>query len=201
MNKKSNPCTDNLTDEEYLTHMIPHHQVAIDMSIELQKKTKKPNMIYLSREIIRKQGYEIWEMEMIKKNIQFNYIPLHSNNNIYQSNELNHTKSINYSIYHKNINENNCNVKNINNECNPLFFDPDAHKKHMKHMNINDKSYLNHMIPHHQVAINMSKRLLLYTNNSYLRDFCYQLIINQQAEIFYMKSLLKDMNMYESNEF
>ena len=40
MNKKSNPCTDNLTDEEYLTHMIPHHQVAIDMSIELQKKQK-----------------------------------------------------------------------------------------------------------------------------------------------------------------
>ena len=61
MNKKSNPCTDNLTDEEYLTHMIPHHQVAIDMSIELQKKTKKPNMIYLSREITRKQDYEIWE--------------------------------------------------------------------------------------------------------------------------------------------
>jgi uncharacterized protein (DUF305 family) len=197
MNKKSNPCTDNLTDEEYLTHMIPHHQVAIDMSIELQKNTKKPNMIYLSREIIRKQGYEIWEMEMIKKNIQTNYVPLNSNNNIYPSNELNHTNSLNYTLF----TNNNSNVKNINNECNPLFFDPEAHKKHMKNMIITDKRYLQHMIPHHQVAINMSKRLLLYTNNSYLRDFCYQLIINQQAEIFYMKSLLKDMNMYESNEF
>mgnify|MGYP005652871991 FL=1 len=28
----SNPCTDKLTDIEYLVHMIPHHQVAIDMS-------------------------------------------------------------------------------------------------------------------------------------------------------------------------
>ena len=28
----SNPCTDVLTDIEYLEHMIPHHQVAIDMS-------------------------------------------------------------------------------------------------------------------------------------------------------------------------
>ena len=190
MNKKSNPCTDNLTDEEYLIHMIPHHQVAIDMSKELQKKTKKPNMIYLTREIIRKQGYEIWEMEMIKKNIKFNYIPLNSNINVNKND---------YCIFESKSEI--CSKKNINENCNPLFFNPEEHMKHMKNMNINDKSYLTHMIPHHQVAINMSKRLLLYTNNSYLRDFCYQLIINQQAEIFYMKSLLQDMNMYESNEF
>ena len=35
-------------------------------------------------------------------------------------------------------------------------------------MEINDKSYLEHMIPHHQVAVDMSKRLLLHTNHSYL---------------------------------
>ena len=34
----SNPCTDKLTDNEYLKHMIPHHQVAVDMSKLLQKK-------------------------------------------------------------------------------------------------------------------------------------------------------------------
>ena len=67
MNKSSNPCTDNLTDKEYLEHMIPHHQVAIDMSELLLKKTKNPSMMLLCREIIRKQGYEIWEMEIIKK--------------------------------------------------------------------------------------------------------------------------------------
>lgn len=33
----SNPCTDTLTNIEYLDHMIPHHQVAIDMSHALQK--------------------------------------------------------------------------------------------------------------------------------------------------------------------
>ena len=66
MNKSSNPCTDNLTDKEYLEHMIPHHQVAIDMS-ELLLKNKNPSMVLLYREIIRKQGYEIWEMEIIKQ--------------------------------------------------------------------------------------------------------------------------------------
>ena len=29
---KSNPCTDKLSDLEYLEHMIPPHLVAIDMS-------------------------------------------------------------------------------------------------------------------------------------------------------------------------
>ena len=36
----SSVCTDNLTDIEYLEHMIPHHQVAVDISLMLQKKTK-----------------------------------------------------------------------------------------------------------------------------------------------------------------
>ena len=34
----TNPCTDKLTDIEYLEHMIPHHQVAIDMSHLLIKE-------------------------------------------------------------------------------------------------------------------------------------------------------------------
>jgi len=37
---------------------------------------------------------------------------------------------------------------------------------------LSDIEYLEHMIPHHQVAIDMSYRLLLHTNNSYLLDFC-----------------------------
>ena len=70
--------------------------------------------------------------------------------------------------------------------------------KHMKHMEINDKSYLEHMIPHHQVAINMSKRLLLHTNNTYLIDFCRKLIYDQEGEIFYMNNLLESINLYDS---
>ena len=33
----------------------------------------------------------------------------------------------------------------------------------MKNMKLDDKMYIEHMIPHHQVAVDMSKRLLLYT--------------------------------------
>jgi uncharacterized protein (DUF305 family) len=44
-NVKSNPCIDKLTDLEYLEHMIPHHQVAIDMSVLLQKHTSSDVML------------------------------------------------------------------------------------------------------------------------------------------------------------
>jgi len=49
----SSVCTDNLTDIEYLEHMIPHHQVAVDISVMLQKKTKSAKMQKILRELIR----------------------------------------------------------------------------------------------------------------------------------------------------
>ena len=84
---------------------------------------------------------------------------------------------------------------------------------HSNHQNINmkndsgsnpctdkltDLEYLEHMIPHHQVAIDMSKRLLLHTNHTYLLDFCRKLIIDQQSEIYTMNNLLKIRNYYKS---
>ena len=55
----SNPCTDKLTDLEYLEHMIPHHQVAVDMSKVLLKNTKSDIMVYLAYRIIRSQQAEV----------------------------------------------------------------------------------------------------------------------------------------------
>ena len=69
----------------------------------------------------------------------------------------------------------------------------------MNHNEINDRTYLEHMIPHHQVAIDMSKRLLMHTNNTYLMDFCRKLIFDQEGEIYYMNNLLENMNLYNSN--
>ena len=56
---KVNPCTDYLSDIEFLEHMIPHHQVAIDMSVLLQPITKSPLMKEICRKIIWQQKYEI----------------------------------------------------------------------------------------------------------------------------------------------
>ena len=64
--------------------------------------------------------------------------------------------------------------------------------------NLTDYEYLKHMIPHHQVAVDMSKRLLLHTNNTYMMEFCRKLIINQQGEIYKMNNLLNNKFNYMS---
>lgn len=180
----SNPCTDKLTDIEYLEHMIPHHQVAIDMSKLLIPHTQNPIMLHLCRDIIRKQGYEIWEMTMMKSNISDTI----TSNSPWHIDKIPTKLEIHAPIMSKSKDGN----------CNPLFFKPNDHSAHMEGMKITDNSYLEHMIPHHQVAIDMSKRLLLHTNHSYLIDFCRKLIIDQQGEIYTMNNLLKNTYNYKS---
>lgn len=148
--------------------MIPHHQVAIDMSNLLVSKTK--------------QDYEIWEMNIMKNKLS---------DTIFSDDIWTVDTKLEY---HKpNMS------KSKDGKCNPLFFKPNDHSKMMKHMKINDKSYLEHMIPHHQVAIDMSKRLLLHTNHSYLLYFCRKLILDQQAEIYLMNHLLKNEYNHKSS--
>ena len=182
----SNPCTDKLTDIEYLEHMIPHHQVAVDMSDMLIPHTNNPTMLNLCRQIKRIQKYEIWEMEKMKNKLTVSL----SSNDKFKVDKYNSKTKL--DIWDPKMS------KSKDGNCNPLFFKPDDHSKHMEHMKITDKSYLEHMIPHHQVAIDMSKRLLLHTNHSYLMNFCRQLIIDQQGEIYMMNNLLQNQYNYSS---
>ena len=178
------PCSGNLSDHEYLEHMIPHHQVAIDMSELLIPSSNNPTMLHLCRDIIRKQSYEIWEMNMVKdKLIQTVFADDESENENFRT-KLDVFNPI---------------MSKSDEECNPMFFKPNDHSNMMKNMKVTDQGYLEHMIPHHQVAVDMSKRLLLHTNNSYLLDFCRKLIIDQQYEILLMNDLLKSIhNLYKS---
>ena len=155
------------------------------MSIVLQKHTSSDIMLNLCREIIRIQSYEIFEMSKMKT---------------YKDNLFTDDKWIKENIKTKIDIYNPILSKSKDGECNPLFFKPNEHSKHMKGMKINEKSYLEHMIPHHQVAIDMSKRLLLHTNNSYLLEFCRKLILDQQAEILYMNNLLININFLYKSE-
>ena len=88
-----------------------------------------------------------------------------------------------------------------NTYCDPHFFNPEEHMKHLKHMNLNDKSYIEHMIPHHQVAVDMSKKLLNYTNNDFMIYLAYRIIKSQQNEIILLNNLLnkKYFYNYQSN--
>ena len=186
------PCVGMLSDLEYLEHMIPHHQVAVDISILLQKISKNPTMQHILRKIIWVQNYEISLMKhMTKKlpkndmsidNLKMNRIYSRTIGDFTKPNKLGLTKTY----------------------CDPHFFDPKKHNEHLKHMKLDDTMYIKHMIPHHQVAVDMSKKLLKNTQNDFMIYLAYRIIRSQQAEIIYLNDILKNLKSgnkyyYESN--
>ena len=80
-----------------------------------------------------------------------------------------------------------------NTYCDPHFFDPEGHMKHIKSMDLNEITYLEHMIPHHQVAVDMSKVLLKNTKNDFMIYLAYRIIRNQQHELVSLNNLLKGL--------
>ena len=182
----SEPCSNKLTDLEYLEHMIPHHQVAVDISILLQKKTNSPTMQNILRKLIWTQNYEI---EMMKNMIK--YIP---------NDMSNHSKMNRY--YYSTVSDftkpNKLGLSNT--YCDPHFFNPEEHMKHLQHMELNEKMYIEHMIPHHQVAVDMSKKLLKNTKNDFMIYLAYRIIRSQQEEIILLNDLLEENNkLYNSD--
>ena len=139
-----------LTDSEYIDHMIPHHQVAINVSKQIMPYTKLIPIIAICRNIIRSQEYEIWEMKNMK-------------------------------IGNDNFNNDN---KSHNMDYNNIITEID---------------FLKHMIPHHQVAIDMSIKLLLYTINPYMISLAKNVIIQQRFEIIRMNDILNsEYKFFES---
>lgn len=79
----------------------------------------------------------------------------------------------------------------------PSFFDPKKHMHHLSH--ITDDSYIDHMIPHHQVAVDMSKILLENTNNDLMISLAYRIIRDQQQEVINFDTLKKSKYRNKSN--
>ena len=173
------PCNDFLTNKDYLVHMIPHHQVAIDMCNLMIPISESKTMQNMYRKIIFNQTIEISLMENVLKNI-----PKISNeyNTLYRDSNFKTSLSLNNMSKPKNY------------YCDPLFFEPNNHSAHMNHMKHTDKSFLEHMIPHHQVAIVMSERLLKHTNNTHMLRICYEIITAQRYEILQMNYILEYLN-------
>ena len=182
----TDPCAYKLSDYDYLAHMIPHHQVAIDISIELQKTTKNPGMQEILRKLIWTQDYEILIMNIMLKSLPDN---VSSNEKL----NRNYIATIADFIFPNRLGL-------TKTYCDPHFFDPEAHKEHLKHMVLDDISYIEHMIPHHQVAVDMSKKLLKHTKNDFMIYLAYRIIQAQQNEIILLHDLKKKINYRHQSE-
>ena len=181
-----NICRGKLTDREYLEHMIPHHQVAVDISIMLQKKTTSANMKHILRKLIWVQKYEISLMDLA-----LDYL---SENEHYLNEGALRQYIPDISDY---IKPNTVGLTNT--YCDPHFFNPEEHMKHLHHMELTDEMYIKHMIPHHQVAVDMSKVLLQNTKNNFMIYLAYRIIRSQQEEIILLNELLQSPYNHKSS--
>ena len=181
---ENNPCSNKLTDYEYLKHMILHHQVAVDISKLLQKKSTWPKMQNILRKLIWTQNYEI---NMMKDMLNNNNLQENEMSNKYIKMNNNYYKVLSDYTYPNKVGL-------TNTYCDPHFFDPEAHMEHINTMDLNDEKYIKHMIPHHQVAVDMSKKLLKHTTNDFMIFLAYRIIRSQQEEVILLNDLLKSIN-------
>lgn len=169
-------CMKYTNDKDFLEHMINHHQVAIDMSERLEKVSNVPFMLILARDISYIQKYEVWIMKMMLK---FGIPNISEDNNIFEK----WNPKYKIGCYYPRMSKDNYA------KCHQHFFITD--KEMLKHTN--NINFLEHMIPHHQLAVNMARELLLHSKNPHMLEFANEIIKNQQYEIWYMKELLSKL--------
>ena len=172
--KSDYPCRVFLSDKDFLKHMITHHQMAIDISIQHIKNTQNDRIMNVCRELIKTQEYQIFMM-----NVELNN-PIVNVSEIEKHQPFVPTIS---STMYPNV------IGLTTTYCDPSFFTSNNHS-HMK-MIMTDRQYIQHMIPHHQVAIDMSKILLKHTISDFLTDLSYRMIRDQEYEIILLNDLAK----------
>lgn len=183
------PCKQELTDDEYINHMIKHHEVAVYMSEKHLHNTKNPIIFDILRNLIRLQNYEINLMKDLKI--------VNKTNTTLNDEMSNASSKMDKSYRYTEGDFTKPNMPGLSNTfCDPMFFNMD-HDTNLHAMT--DAMYIQHMIPHHQVAVDMSKKLLKTTNNDLIIDLAYKIIHNQQLEITKLYYLSNSKYMFESN--
>ena len=197
------PCRVVLSDNEFLRHMITHHQMAIDISIQHIKNTKNDIIMKVLRELIFTQKYEIILMlaELNHKTDNITTKAINNNDNITTMaiNNNDNKQRIAFiptisSFMYPNT------IGLTNTYCDPAFFivNNNQHQHQHQHTDMHnittDKQYILHMIPHHQVAVDMCKILLQNTKSDFLIYLSYRMIREQEAEIILLNDLLNSPN-------
>lgn len=172
--KSDYPCRVFLSDNDFLKHMIPHHQIAIDISVKHIENTKNDIIMKILRELIWTQKREIVMMSDELNNKSERVSEIYSNNSF--------TPTISSSTY-PNV------IGLTSTYCDPGFFNSNKHGHH--NIISTDRQYILHMIPHHQVAVDMCKILLKHTKSDFLTYLAYRMIKQQESEIILLNDLLK----------
>ncbi|WP_300742478.1 DUF305 domain-containing protein [uncultured Brachyspira sp.] len=152
-------------DSDFLFNMIPHHKGAILSSQKLLETTKNEKLIELANNIITEQNKEVTEFDALIK-------------------ELN-AKNTDYS---------GIDTEAIGNEMQIIMDNMMADMAAIEITGNNDIDFLKGMIPHHQAAIDVSKKILEYTKDDKIKEIANRIIKAQEKEIEDMNNMINSMS-------
>lgn len=152
-------------DADFLFNMIPHHKGAILSSQKLLETTKNEKLIELANNIITEQNKEVTEFDALIK-------------------ELN-AKNTDYS---------DIDTEAIGNDMQLIMDNMMADMSAIEITGDNDIDFLKGMIPHHQAAIDVSKKILEYTKDDKIKEIANRIIKAQEKEIEDMNNMINSMS-------
>lgn len=167
-NSTSNGSSSSQIDAHFIEQMIPHHQDAVTMSELAFVKSTHPEIKTLAKNIIEAQTKEIISMKSWYQDWFGQVVPANTQTmNIHGMNPQ--TNSI-----HMGMMGNDTDIQDLTNSSN--F----------------DKTFIEQMIPHHQMAIMMANMLKVSTSRPEMKKLAEDIISSQTKEISQMRQMYTD---------
>lgn len=151
-------------DVDFLANMIPHHQGAILSSKKLLETTTNQTLTELANNIISEQEKEVAEFTDLVEELE--------------------GKNISYAEIDTDA---------IGNDMEAIMNKMMADMSAIEVTADNDIDFLKGMIPHHQGAIDVSKKILEYTKDDKIKEIANRIIAAQEKEISDMNNMLSTL--------
>lgn len=147
--------------EDYLEGMIPHHEAALDMAKEYLRLSANEELKLLAESIYKTQKEEIQLMERLKDEIDDSGLKDTKKEQDFL------TKYGELLSQHKTMQHTASTAQNV------------------------EQAFIDGMIPHHQMAIDMSRAILDSADNEEVRRLAENIISTQEDEIKHMQEIRK----------
>ena len=151
-------------DVDFLANMIPHHQGAILSSKKLLETTTNQTLTQLANNIISEQEKEVAEFTSLIKDLEA-----------------------------KNTSYEDVDTVSIGNDMEAIMNKMMTDMSSIEVTADNDIDFLKGMIPHHQGAIDVSKKILESTKDDKIKEIANRIIAAQEKEISDMNSMLSTL--------
>lgn len=168
MRSGSNMMSNSSTmDAHFIEQMIPHHEDAITMADLAQTRAQRPEVKKLAEEIITAQSKEINQMKVWYKAWFGRELP--TDDQVMQHHGMGSESSMHMGMMG--------NQEDLTTLENAQDF---------------DRAFVEHMIPHHQMAVMMASMLKNGTERAEMKNLADNIITSQTNEIEQMRTWLSD---------